>query len=337
MVKSNIEIIIQQQLQKEKLKAKNTQDIEQLDNKIIEEIEIKRKKELEKELNELKQIKIKKGKSAAIFKLKEKIVGSKKNSQEATTLKDPKTNCDVNTVDDIKRVSLDYCKNLLTNRDPKKEFENVLESKYLLHETRMKVINQEDEYDLSLSMFNDAIKRLKTKHPGKYIFIRNGGESLHKALFKLCKAVWTCEKIPDLWKQTNIIQLFKGKGNADELGNYRNIHTKIYIRKLFGDIVTHEMKEKVKDNVSKFQIRAMQGHRAQEHLFTLKTVIGYYNKKGKGLILSLYDISKYFDRENLRDCMGELFKTNVREKLYRLIFNLNKDTEVSVRTPVGHT
>ena len=58
MVKSNIEIIIQQQLQKEKLKAKNTQDIEQLDNKIIEEIEIKRKKELEKELNELKQIKI---------------------------------------------------------------------------------------------------------------------------------------------------------------------------------------------------------------------------------------------------------------------------------------
>ena len=201
----------------------------------------------------------------------------------------------------------------------------------------MKERNPLEEYDLTESMFNNAVKRLKTKHPGKYKFIMNSGESLHKALFKLCKIVWTSEEIPDEWKQTNIIQLFKGKGNRDELGNYRNIHTKVDVRKLFGDIVTDEMKEKVKDNVSKFQIWAMQGHRAQEHLFSLKSVIGYYNKRGKGLILSLYDISKYFDRENLRDCMGELHKANVRGKLYRLIFNLNKETEVSVKTPVGST
>ena len=39
----------------------------------------------------------------------------------------------------------------------------------------------------------------------------------------------------------------------------------------------------------------------------------------------------------LRDCCGELYKLNVRGKLYRLVFNLNKDTKIRVKTPVGLT
>ena len=35
--------------------------------------------------------------------------------------------------------------------------------------------------------------------------------------------------------------------------------------------------------------------------------------------------------------MGELYKNNVKGKLYRLIYALNKDTEISVKTPVGVT
>ena len=106
---------------------------------------------------------------------------------------------------------------------------------------------------------------------------------------------------------------------------------------MFGEIITHELKLQAMENVSKFQIGAISGHRAQEHLFTIKSVISLYISQGKGLILSLYDISKYFDRENLKDCMGELYKANVKGKLYRLIYTLNKDTEVSVKTPVGIT
>ena len=85
------------------------------------------------------------------------------------------------------------------------------------------------------------------------------------------------------------------------IANYRNIHTKIDSRKLFGEIITNELKEIVTEKVSKFQIGAIAGHRPQEHIFTLKSVIALYNKRGKGLILSLYDVSRYFDHEMLRD------------------------------------
>ena len=324
-------------LQYEKSKTDDPIKINELDKKLVIEIEKSRKEILEKELEDLRKIKNKKGKSAAIFKLKEKVVGAKKIQQEATILIDPETKNEINTVAEIKSVSLKYCKDLLTNRAPRDDFKEVLENKSNLHEIRMNELIPEEEVELTPSMFDDALARLKEKHPGKYDFILKGGDSLKRALYNLFKTVWSTEEIPNLWKKTNIVQLFKGKGNRNELQNYRNIHTKVDTRKLFGDIVTFEMKQKVEGNISKFQIGAMAGHRAQEHIFTIKSIIGFYNKASKGIILSLYDISKYFDRENLRDCMGELYKADVKGKIYRLIFNLNKDTEVCVRTPVGDT
>ena len=207
----------------------------------------------------------------------------------------------------------------------------------MIHETRMKEYIQENEMILTEEMFNSALKRLGAKHAKKYKYILKAGDSYSCALFSLMKSVWENEKIPSLWKQTQIVQLYKGKGNSNELCNYRHIHTKADTRKVFGEILTHEIKVKVSENVSKFQIGAIPGHRPQEHLFSIKSVISLYKSQGKGLILCLYDISKYFDKENLRDCMGELYDYNVRGKLYRLVFELNKETKIRVKTPVGLT
>ena len=201
----------------------------------------------------------------------------------------------------------------------------------------MNEINPVDEMEFTEDMFKSALERLRRKHSSKYKFILKGGLSYHQALYTLMKFVWETEEIPALWKQTDIIQLFKGKGSSSDLSNYRNIHTKTETRKLFGEIVTHEVKLKIEGQVSKFQIGALSGHRAQEHLFTIKSVISFYMSMGKGLILSLYDISKYFDKENLKDCMGELHKHGVRGKVYRLVYNLNKENNIRIKTAVGYT
>ena len=76
------------------------------------------------------------------------------------------------------------------------------------------------------------------------------------------KTVWRTEEIPSMWKKTDIVQIYKGKGCQSDLSNYRNIHTKSDVRKVFGEIITHELKVKVNENISKFQIGALSGHRA---------------------------------------------------------------------------
>jgi hypothetical protein len=87
--------------------------------------------------------------------------------------------------------------------------------------------------------------------------------------------------------------------------------------------------------MTKFQLGTKPGHRAQEHLFVMRSVIALYNLCGKALIVQLYEISKFFDREMLRDCMDSLYSNGIRGKLYRLIYEMNKETRIKVRTAVG--
>ena len=201
----------------------------------------------------------------------------------------------------------------------------------------MREIIPEEEFDLTPDMFYSALERIKSKNAKKYEFILKGGKSLIDSLYFLCQSVWSSEEIPDNWKKTKIIQIYKSKGSLNDLSNYRNIHTKVENRKVLGEILTHELKKRVPENLSKFQIGSIPGHRPQEHIFSIKSTIALFNSKKKGLLLCLYDVRQFFNKENLRDCCGELYKLGIRGKLYRLTFNLNKDTEVSVRMPVGDT
>ena len=78
-------------------------------------------------------------------------------------------------------------------------------------------------------------------------------------------------------------------------------------------------------------------HRAQEHPFVLKSVIAMYMMSDRAIILSMWDLSKFFDWESLAECMDALYKSNVNGKLYRLLYAMNKNTRISVQTPVGIT
>ena len=98
-----------------------------------------------------------------------------------------------------------------------------------------------------------------------------------------------------------------------------------------------QAKEIITDNMTKFQIGTKTGHRAQEHLFTLKSIIALYLKLGLRVLVQLYDISKFFDRESLRDGMNSIYNYGIKGKLYRLIYNMNKDTKIRVKTGVGET
>ena len=53
------------------------------------------------------------------------------------------------------------------------------------------------------------------------------------------------------------------------------------------------------------------------------------------IIIQLFDISKFFDRENLKDGLNALYNCGIHGKLYRLIFELNKKTVLKVKTGVG--
>ena len=50
------------------------------------------------------------------------------------------------------------------------------------------------------------------KHPDKYKYILKAGHSLMNALFSLFAMIWKTEVIPDSWMDSELIQLWKGRG-----------------------------------------------------------------------------------------------------------------------------
>ena len=49
------------------------------------------------------------------------------------------------------------------------------------------------------------------------------------------------------------------------------------------------------------------------------------------------ELNKYFDKESLIDLQNELYKVKIRGRLYKLIYELNKDRRISVRNAVGES
>ena len=68
-------------------------------------------------------------------------------------------------------------------------------------------------------------------------------------------------------------------------------------------VLTHD-KENIFNNMSKYQIAGKPGHRASEHIYVIKSVFAFHQSKNKGLILTSFDLRRFFYSEDMFDCFG---------------------------------
>ena len=181
----------------------------------------------------------------------------------------------------------------------------------MLHKTRAREKPEDEEHgEVTHKEFEDTLAMLQKKNKEKYLLILNAGQSLKRAVFRMFKILWSKEEKPTLFEDTVLIQLYKGKGDKSNLNNHRNIHTKKYLPKAFESIIVEKSKDRIVSKCSKFQIGALLGHRAQEHLFVLKSTINLFVYLNEPLIFQCWDISKYFDKESLKDTMDALYQSS---------------------------
>ena len=272
----------------------NTIKRQLIDEEIASALMTKQSNALQQKVSLLHDIKAKKGKMAALFKLKEGVVGPKSAQTEAVSLLDPESGCEITSAVGIKKASLDYCTKLLTNRAPKDGYVEVTEHKQLLHLRRMKDRTVHESDILTEESFNYTYNRLAKKPGHKMDFIMKAGNSLKPALYQLCKRIWDEEKIPDSWNKSTLVQLYKGSGPKNRLENQRFIHMKGEFSKFFGNLLMDSAKASIFENMSPFQIGTKPGHRAQEHLFVVKSAMALQNKFDMAPIISFWDIKKFF-------------------------------------------
>ena len=87
------------------------------------------------------------------------------------------------------------------------------------------------------------------------------------------------------------------------------------------------MKGPLVDGSSIYQIGGQPGHRSEELLFVMKSVIAKYRKVGENVVLQLFDISRLFDKEMMEDAVLTCLKRKADPKAIRLWFKLNNNTK----------
>ena len=214
--------------------------IKLLDDKISQSIKRQQKANIDREFSKIKNTIKNKGRVSAMFNLREQKLGSKIKSQDPAAIKCPKSNNIIHDPKEIRKHTLQYCVNLLENKLPNKDYEELFQLKKEVHEMRMGEPDSE-KFTLTEDMFNKALKDIVKKNNDKYNFIVNAGEDLKKAVFNLMKFVWEYKIKPEQWRVDTLHQIHK-KGSKMNLDNYRFNHTKSDLSKCFGLLVTKTVK-----------------------------------------------------------------------------------------------
>ena len=154
-----------------------------IDGRINEEIQAIQRNNNEDNRIKLQRIEKEKGKTAEVFKQKELITGCRKGTQEIIAVQDRESNKLVTDAEQIKKLVLQYCKTLLTNRDPKAGFVSDIKSKKSLHEARMAERDIMFEKEFSYEKFIESFTELAKKKGKKYNFLTKSGNSFRGSLY----------------------------------------------------------------------------------------------------------------------------------------------------------
>ena len=136
----------------------------------------------------------------------------------------------------------------------------------------------------------------------------------------MCLRFIKTESFPSSFDITTLIQLPK-KGSQVDLDNSRFIHLKEWLPRLCEALAVNEMKDKILEAGTKYQIGGCPGQHTQFHLYVLKSLIALRLQRGgrnAGSLLTVADIKKFFDKQNLVDAMDSMYQAKINPKCWHM-------------------
>ena len=118
---------------------------------------------------------------------------------------------------------------------------------------------------------------------------------------------------------------------------YRGIFIVPILSIIFEKLLKNRLSNTLQENISKFQNGGMKEKGVVDNLFIIRGIINHAKYLCKELWLTFYDIEKCFDGLWLEDYINSLWNMGVRSDILSLIYLMNKEARMTVKTPVGGT
>ncbi len=146
------------------------------------------------------------------------------------------------------------------------------------------------------------IKKLKTNKSPGVDMILNGYIKCTRTMLlpiyvKLFNKVFGSGVMPTEWLVGMIVLIYKNKGDAQDVNNYRGITLLSCLGKLFTSVLNERLTEysNTFNVINETQAGLRQEHSTLDHIFLLKCVIDLFNWRKKKLFCLFVDYKKAFD------------------------------------------
>ena len=156
-----------------------------------------------------------------------------------------------------------------------------------------------------------------------------------KFLTRLFNRLLMGERMPEEWRRSVLIPIYKNKGDAQCCGNYRRIKLMSDTMKVWERIIEASLRDRVE--ISKQQYGFMSEKGTTDAMFTLKMLMEKYKEGQRELQCVFVDLEKAYDsvlREELWYCMR---KSGLAEKYVRLVQDMYEESETVVKCAIGTT
>ena len=161
------------------------------------------------------------------------------------------------------------------------------------------------------------------------------GEVAVEFLTGLFNRILDGEKMPEEWRRSVLVPIFKNKGDVQSCGNYRGIKLMSHTMKLWERVVEGRLRAEV--SICEQQYGFMPKKSTTDAVFALRMLIEKYREGQKELNCVFVDLEKAYDRvprEELWYCMR---KSEIPEKYVRVVQDMYEDCKTVVSCAIGVT
>ena len=189
-----------------------------------------------------------------------------------------------------------YFDNSLNHENPREKRETKTEGK------------ERDVEDISGEEVRTGLRKMKKENaqgPDDIpveAYIALGNKSV-KFLVNFFNRLLRGEKMPDEWRRSLLVPLYKGKGNIKECGNYQRIKLMSHTMKLWERIIEARIRKEVK--IAEQQFGFMPG-RSTTGIFCLRMLLEKWTEGQKAVHCAFIDLEKAYNRvprEELWECL----------------------------------
>ena len=268
-----------------------------------------------------------------------------KQTDTIMALKDDEENM-LTDPDEIQERYITYYTELLQPRKPDIEAEETI-LQYNKSFALFKQVNTHDKEKINEPYtpkeLNKVIRKLKkNKSPGDdgitNELVKAFGRNLKESLLNMMNWMHQNEKTPSQLLKINIKSLYKGKGQTSDLKNHRGIFISSTILKIYEGLIAERTSPIIeKKGFTEAQAGGRKNRGIADQIFILRSIMDYYKYINKPLLLEFIDLVKAFDKMMLKNVMIDLWNAGVRGRIWRNIYNINKEALIKVKTPMGPT